>query len=172
MLTESISKRKGLDKALHQIEQAIKKSKGQDEAQTGSAISNLQQLLNEAQGHWPRNRRNTMSSEMTVSTNTTNHQADNSTDDSLALDGAENPLQLLARASDLQMSPHKTVNEQPAPLATPGPSVSEAAMTKDGRSENKWFFAPLRAVADTGEDVDPIEMGLVTTEEANDLFSL
>lgn len=96
------------------------------------------------------------------------------TEDNLALDDAENPLQLLARASDLQLSPAGVHNVQKSPLQMPQAtrmSVSAESQQLDGLG-TKSFFVPVRASRDVGPDIDPVDMGLVTLYEAESLFTL
>lgn len=94
-------------------------------------------------------------------------------DETLTLDDAENPLQLLARASDLQYSPTMTrhVVKQAVPAAhqsLSAPHESDSA----GETSAKSFFVPVQANLDVGSNLDPIDLGLVTFDEANSLFSL
>ncbi|KAJ6111567.1 hypothetical protein N7523_007628 [Penicillium sp. IBT 18751x] len=161
------NKRKGLEKAIHQIEQAIKRPKvdpeGPDDAQ--KAISGLQELLTRFQGQ--------LQSEEVFgppdrSRNLPSPARDASAEESLALDDAENPLQLLARASDLQLSPTgvRHVPKSPLPSIAPLPQESsELDMSA------KSFFVPTRAHMDVGSELDPIDLGLVTIDEAESLFS-
>lgn len=163
------SKRTGLEKALYQIEQAIKRPRGEDAAASDAAhkvISNLQDLLGKAQDH------------QHVSYSETDDFSENpdqahslpsphEQEDSLTLDDAENPLQLLARASDLQLSPAETQKAH-VPLRQQ-PAISQ---THDHDSGANSFFVPMRASRDVGSELDPIDLGLVTVEEAESLFSL
>jgi hypothetical protein len=98
--------------------------------------------------------------------------APNSGDDAYALEDAENPLQLLARASDLPVSPP---NVPAAPDPTSPAAASNNARQKTDPSENqdlRAFFGPLSPNLDTGEDIDPIDMGFVTPSETDVLFNL
>ena len=172
-LSPSCSKRKGLEKAIHQIEQAIKRPKdapsGPDDAQ--KAISNLQELLTRFQGQLqsepedfteaPKRLRNLPS------------PRDTNVDESLALDDAENPLQLLARASDLQLSPpglNRARKSPQPPLATLSTLTHETS--RHGDLGAKSFFVPTRAKLDIGPELDPIDLGLVTTDDSESLFYL
>lgn len=96
-----------------------------------------------------------------------------STEESLALDDAENPLQLLARASDLQLSPegvrHAPKCPQPLALAPPMQPQEQNDITQ---LSAKSFFVPAKANLDIGAEIDPIDLGLVTFDEAQSLFSL
>jgi len=83
-----------------------------------------------------------------------------SPDDNFSVDDAENPLQLLARASDLSAS------NKPTSYLSP-PRFPGAV----GDQQLRDFFGPFRPSLDIGEDIDPIELGLVTEEEAAILFA-
>ncbi|KAF3024662.1 hypothetical protein E8E15_009727 [Penicillium rubens] len=167
------NKRKGLEKAIHQIEQAIKRPKvdsSDDEAQR--AISVLQELLGQAQGQLIQNEHGHKRgvSEASDHPRMTSPR-DIHAEESLTLDDAENPLQLLARASDLQLSPTgmRRAPKSPVPLSE-GPSFMQS--TSQGEPGAKSFFVPTRANLDIGPEVDPIELGLVTFDESESLFSL
>ena len=160
------SKRTGLDKAIYQIEEAIRKSKSDTFVSEGT-LEQLQHLLDEARGTIPE-------AAETGSSTTTSHPypserdgAGQSSDDQLALDDAENPLQLLARASDLRiLSPP---NIDPRISTPPGGDVGSV---RDLSSDIHRFFQPLRAKLDVGPDLDPIDIGLLNMEEAEMLLTL
>lgn len=192
------SKRKGLDKALYQIEQAIKRSRtGEQNSEDDKAIGNLQALLEGS-----RNARSTTASSHlrrgSSHFKSPDQQPDLSSDDddeldntpdsntymslhhhneeSLAIDDAENPLQLLARASNLQLSPKPITGLSPK---QPGPRVSRKKQQQQQQVdqpeedlEMQSFFTSVRVNLDVGDDIDPITMGLVTEEEAESLFVL
>ncbi|KGO76700.1 hypothetical protein PITC_090540 [Penicillium italicum] len=169
------NKRKGLEKAIHQIEQAIKRPKidssGDDEAQR--AISVLQELLGQVQGQLMQNEHE-HERERDIS-DASDHPRITSprgmhAEESLALDDAENPLQLLARASDLQLSPAgmRHAPKSPLPLSE-GPSLLQS--NPIGEPSARSFFVPARANLDVGPEVDPVELGLVTFDESESLFS-
>lgn len=165
----SSSKRTGLEKALYQIEQAIKRPRSEDAAVSDAAhkvISNLQDLLGKTQD------------QQQVSYSETDDFSENpdqthslpsprEQEDSLTLDDAENPLQLLARASDLQLSPAETQKAH-VPLWQQ-PAISQ---TQDHYPGTNSFFVPVRASRDVGPELDPMDLGLVTVEEAESLFTL
>ena len=87
----------------------------------------------------------------------------------LAVDDAENPLQLLARASDLHVSPKSGADH----------AAAEAMSHKRARQNNpnerisevEKFFKLSQFSLDTGPDLDPIHLGLLTGEEADTLFT-
>jgi hypothetical protein len=182
------SKRDGLDKAVHRIEQAIKKSRthssqSEDDQQT----LHLQTLLNEAQNLLPRTlSKNPVAQRQIHPAHeqpqiTPMHQdsanalprskilGQNVPDenDNFAVDDAENPLQLLARASDLSVPSGHT----PYAAAILS-SVSLPPRTEFGKDHDlQSFFGPFRPSLDLGEDIDPIDMGLVSVEETDVLFN-
>ncbi|KAB8217558.1 hypothetical protein BDV33DRAFT_193493 [Aspergillus novoparasiticus] len=167
-------KRKGLEKALHQIEQAIKRPKP-DASESDAAqniISSLQDLLNRTQGNQLYSETEELSEDTDRLHNPHSpHGVD--TGDSLSLDDAENPLQLLARASDLQLPPaevrsfHGRRTLEPSQPA----GIPENNNAEDDSSTAKLFFVPVKANLDLGPDMDPIELGLVTPDEAESLFT-
>jgi hypothetical protein len=164
------SKRTGLEKAIYQIEEAVKKSKT-DSLLSEGAIIELQRLLGEprdslsarAESRSPIGER--FSPEQGGSTQ--------ASDEQLALDDAENPLQLLARATDLRPS---TPQRSEANASTP--SSRHFGNEREDRSSTNQFFQPVKACLDgeeggqNGQDSDPIEVGLVTIKEAEILLSL
>lgn len=98
--------------------------------------------------------------------------AQNGGDDGYALEDAENPLQLLARASDLPASPHnmQTAPDHISPVAAPNNAGQRADQSEN--NDLRTFFGPLSPNLDTGEDIDPIDMGYVTPSETDVLFNL
>jgi hypothetical protein len=135
-------------------------------------VSELQNLVDEA--------RTTVPGSDFASPSTTAHRhseqeaQQSSGEDQLALDDAENPLQLLARASDLRVtSPEGTDNRSPFVNAST-PSTRHHHSDHGDRSEINRFFLPMRASYDAGpengDDTDPIDLGLVTIEEADALL--
>lgn len=90
--------------------------------------------------------------------------AGGSSDDQLAVEDVENPLQLLARASDLRItSPLDNT------ISTPGSKMngSEHSAYLDVHQ----FFLPMKANIDQGQGYDPIDIGLVSEAEANTLLA-
>lgn len=171
------SKRDGLEKAVYRIEQELKRSKTQhSQSEDDRNPYHLQSLLNEAQGLLPReppSNPDVPYMHNADANNNYHHQpvridgnGDQSSDDQMAFDDAENPLQLLARASDLS---HPTLTSpeqnQPSPIySTPRPGTA-----KD--HDIQTFFGPFCPSLDVEPESDPIEMGLVTDAEAHTLFT-
>ncbi|KAF7593030.1 hypothetical protein BBP40_012117 [Aspergillus hancockii] len=168
------NKRKGLEKALHQIEQAIKRPKHSapesDAAQ--KIISSLQELLNKTQGHQLQSETDDLSEDSDQPHNPPSPPGID-TGDSLSLDDAENPLQLLARASDLQLSPTSEGRDvhRWRSLMSSQPAIISQSLPEDDASTTKSFFVPVKANLDLGPDMDPVDLGLVTLNEAESLFA-
>lgn len=89
--------------------------------------------------------------------------------DDVALDDAENPLQLLARASDLQLVPSAIARASNSPNSLSSPGT--VYMSHSARGVDS-FFVPIKASLDTGPELDPVDLGLITFEDANNLFAL
>jgi hypothetical protein len=88
----------------------------------------------------------------------------------LAVDDAENPLQLLARASDLHVSPKSATD----PVAAVSMSRQRSRQNKQNEkiSEVEKFFKLSQFSLDIGPDLDPVNLGLITLDEADTLFNL
>ncbi|KAF2677685.1 hypothetical protein K458DRAFT_409519 [Lentithecium fluviatile CBS 122367] len=156
------NKRVGLHKAFHQIEDAIKRSKTDSSARASSDIvDQLQQLLAEAQRGLRSNQSIATSNDSSVAPDRS--EATHSSDDQLALDDAENPLQLLARASDLRLGNPQTPDNLQKPFGT--------HLGSDEQEQSDGFFRPMTANPDVGPHLDPVDLGLVTTEEAEMLMT-
>ncbi|OWP01951.1 hypothetical protein B2J93_4577 [Marssonina coronariae] len=172
------NKRDGLEKAVYRVEQAIKKARTQEsQSEEDQNTLHLQSLLNEAQGVLPEV---LVSDGCTLPANeflSAQHPGPPvspvrdpvfpqtaSPGDQYSLDDAENPLQLLARASDLSAPSKSALNTIPRPSSGP-PS------TGIGDQKLRDFFGPFRPSLDVGPEVDPIDLGLVTEDEAAVLFT-
>jgi hypothetical protein len=88
-----------------------------------------------------------------------------------ALDDAENPLQLLVRASNLRRS-----KSEASDINASSPRTVNPENELDSFSDLHKFFLPMRASIDgygreDDHESDPIYLGLVTEEEANMLLS-
>lgn len=90
----------------------------------------------------------------------------------LAVEDAENPLQLLARASNLHMSPGSSHGQSPGTATShqPASTIAEELDPELRYVEN--FFGTTAFNIDRAEGYDPVELGLVTEEEAETLFVL
>ncbi|KAF4631215.1 hypothetical protein G7Y89_g6924 [Cudoniella acicularis] len=181
LLELQANKRDGLEKAVYRIEQAIKRSKTHaNQSEDGQTIQHLEGLLSEAQQLLPRNSSNELEPPFNMGDNSSHSQnnplgqsiqesdsiIDQNSDDHFAVDDAENPLQLLARASDLSVPTHSATGPPNIPSI---PFPPRPGTAKDHKLRD--FFGPFRPSSDIGNDIDPIELGLVTEAETTALFS-
>lgn len=156
-----------MEKAIYQVEEAIKKRKA-DNTTNLTTLEHLKKLLSDEGGE---------GKHIDASHSITSSNIDakplpekeiaptsNAGDDQL--EGVENPLQLLARASDLRIA---------SPLTPPGGSISTPGTWLSSEHgpymDVQRFFLPMKANLDQGPGLDPIEVGLVTAEEAEMLLA-
>ena len=195
------SKRVGLEKALYQVEQAVKRLRSGDPRQTvedEKVVSHLRGLLagsakfpNESPGlssaansreeededeeeEEEGEENNSYEGRSSIRSNpdirsTSIPNFVERTEESLAVDDAENPLQLLARASYFQPSEDGRRGGHPTPLQ------HRMRASSVGRSEEavrlNEFFSSTKVNLDIGDEVDPIVLGLVTIEESESLLT-
>ncbi|KAF9765386.1 hypothetical protein IL306_002330 [Fusarium sp. DS 682] len=176
-MTRVGTKRTGLDKALYQIDQAVKRARSasQKNPEDDRILNHLQELLSNANTpEHPTNRGYSASGDGDGDEYSEEEEEQDPvampefiqrTQHSLAIDDAENPLQLLARASYIQPSPESRHGNSPIQAHT----ASTQGQTED---EIQAFFAPAQVHLDVGPDVDPVSLGLVSEEEADKLFNL
>ncbi|PWY85097.1 Zn(II)2Cys6 transcription factor [Aspergillus heteromorphus CBS 117.55] len=166
------NKRKGIEKALHQIEQAIKRPRNSAGSEVSQKlISDLQDLLNDTPGQQADSEFDNLPEDQGQHYRCRSPHDNNG--DNLSLDDAENPLQLLARASDLQLSPNEVHDLARWPTSTslrPQGAIQSSAIFANA-SVAQSYFVPIRASLDIGSDIDPIDIGLITSNEAESLFS-
>ncbi|KAB5559581.1 hypothetical protein GE09DRAFT_1235790 [Coniochaeta sp. 2T2.1] len=198
------NKRTGLDKALYQVEEALRQvSQNAHSIDATRAVSELKALLqNSPQGGQQRQhssggiadrkRRHvtaSVESHDQESSSETEDPADspqsensarqvsspvsssrNPREESLAVDDAENPLQLLARASNLHLSPPSS--DHAASGAT-GSGSLQTLLNHNNKdiAEIERFFNSTQFALDTDADMDPINLGLLSEEEADALFA-
>ncbi|KAM0354350.1 hypothetical protein ACHAPU_001394 [Fusarium lateritium] len=175
-LTASV-KRTGLDKALYQIDQAVKRARStsQKNPEDDRILTHLQDLLsNSNTPDAPTTRGYSVSGDGEDDAYSEEEDEPDTvampefiqrTQQSLAIDDAENPLQLLARASYIQPSPESRHGNSPLQAHT----ASTTGQTED---EIHAFFAPAQVHLDIGPNVDPVSLGLVSEDEADKLFNL
>jgi hypothetical protein len=178
----------GLEKALYQIEQAVTRRRaGRSQGdQDERVVRRLQELFTQGSS----SHGDDYGSQISSSRNQDDDDGeDMSSDDddeaamdpspmsdfvqraeeSLAIDDAENPLQLLARASYFQPPSRPQHKSSPQRIRHDGSLQGRGTTESSALGE---FFAPPRSHLDVGDDVDPITLGLVTEDEADSLFSL
>jgi hypothetical protein len=172
-----------LEKAIYQVEQAIKRSKSNGVSFDPDSDLDLQQLIQQSQTLAQQQRRLHTSLDDTPlpdSSPVYAHKpsiADSVSPakaDEMAVDNADNPLQLLAMASAMPNPSSSTVvTPSPAGVSGPGagPTSGSSAFEQED-AELQRFFGSLTPVLDNSPDIDPVELGLVTDEEADSLFAL
>jgi hypothetical protein len=161
----SFSKRSGLEKAIYQVEEAIKKRR-YDAVANQNTLQHLQKLLNEAQGEDGASRNFNTSPISEVHTHILSKEVvSTASDDQLAIEDVENPLQLLARASDLRIATPQSYNQS---TASPETRINESEQS--AFLDVHRFFLPVKASLDQGPGLDPVDVGLVTLEEAGMLL--
>ncbi|KIX04846.1 uncharacterized protein Z518_05717 [Rhinocladiella mackenziei CBS 650.93] len=160
------NKRTGLEKAIYQVEQALKRSK---DGSTGLGLeveADLRQLVSVPQLR--PNRRASENNDISEDSHEVFPAEVGEKPDELALNNADNPLQLLAMASVLpDQSPSTNMSISPAG-ATSQPGTNDANVAD---AELQQFFGSLMPNLDNEPDLDPIDLGLVTLEEAQSLFA-
>lgn len=146
------------------MEEAIKKRKS-DVTTSQSTLEHLQKLLGEAQGDDSTSKPDDAvpSSSETSPIPPTAREVAGQLDDHLALEDVENPLQLLARASDLRIATPHTFDH-----ATPDGKIGGSEQS--AYLDVHHFFLPMKASLDQGPGLDPIDVGLVTKDEAEMLL--
>ncbi|OAP60714.1 hypothetical protein AYL99_05716 [Fonsecaea erecta] len=184
------NKRTGLEKAIYQVEQALKRNRDGSVGLPSEVEADLRQLIGAPQTSTVLERKTSLT------TPATNHpqlflqprpslvpsedngvaediQEEPATEhgekpDELALNNADNPLQLLAMASVLPgQSPSTVMSTSPAGVAS-HPGTNDA---NPGDAELQQFFGSLMPRLDNSPDLDPIDLGLVTQDEADSLFA-
>ncbi|KAF2757485.1 hypothetical protein EJ05DRAFT_511287 [Pseudovirgaria hyperparasitica] len=161
------NKRSGLEKAVFQIEEALKKSRN-DPPLGAASNTELHRLLDEARSRLSSSAQGPTGPIPDITPSRHSLDVDNQ---QLALDDAENPLQLLARASDLQLSSPQGSTQDVTTPSNRRPTISGPQITPKAHR----FFRPMRATNASEEerhnDLDPIDLGLVTIDEAEMLTS-
>ncbi|KAI1851538.1 hypothetical protein JX265_012380 [Neoarthrinium moseri] len=183
------NKHTGLEKAVHQIEQALRRSSaGHEQIQSQEQANELRYLLERSRELLASGDRSGVDDYATLkseeqdqrsSPNRTPTSLDTPPSqlaardhppmqkgegDQLSLDDAENPLQLLARTSELL-----SAIQPRAPNGVPGHTAFKYASRND--NDLQKFFGPYQPRLDVGDDLDPVELGLITLAEAEALFS-
>ncbi|KAK6953749.1 hypothetical protein Daesc_003711 [Daldinia eschscholtzii] len=194
-----LNKHSGLEKAVFQIEQALRRSSSGalDQIQTAEQATELRFLLERSREllgndhgfprrissqngveHMEHDQVSVSPQQTSTSLGTSPSQTCSRDDsaahtkveeDQLSLDDAENPLQLLARTSELLSSITPQLRGNGA-----GRLLSKSTSNRGVVGENddlQKFFGRFQARLDVGEDLDPIELGLITLSEAESLFS-
>ncbi|KFY29119.1 hypothetical protein V493_02539 [Pseudogymnoascus sp. VKM F-4281 (FW-2241)] len=187
------NKRTGLEKAVYRIGQAIARTKANSgELEDEQAAVNLQHLLSSTAGLLPRStisQEPCQSPQMQAPTSMPTHHVITATtslgypthnnvtaspgypihrshNNNYSVDDAENPLQLLASASNMAVSPQPLANSQPP--ASSGPFY---LAKEDEDKDLQTFFGPFSPNLDASEEIDPIDIGYITSSETIALFN-
>lgn len=190
------NKRSGLEKAIYQVEKAVKKARMEDTATNSDHTLVLQRLIQDSRDSLPRSSTNTPSAQpeqhtaqiaswsstraptfqgpplesvisQPVGVVSSGQELDN--DGDVTVNNANNPLQLLAIASAIPesnagSSPSES-DQEVSPMTTTGADLEDDDRTQD-------FFRPMMSKFDVGQDLDPIDLGLVSHSEVKTLFEL
>lgn len=196
----ALSKRVGIDKALFQVEQAVKRSASESgRPEDAKIVTRLRELLDElnaseqltgltgylgnsnpSAGQLDYEAPDAQSENLSGSDEEPDDAGSDldsgpdltqANEETLAIDDAENPLQLLARASYFQ-PPQEPKNLPPRLHHPPEQRAGRAEGRTSSSKELQEFFTPARVCLDIGDDIDPITLGLVTMEEAEATFAL
>jgi hypothetical protein len=182
---------------VYRIGQAIARTKANGgELEDEQAAVNLQHLLSSTVGLLPRStisQEPAQSPQMQAPTSMPTHHAitvttspgypthnnvtaspgyplHRSRNNNYSVDDAENPLQLLASASDMAVSPPQTLaNTHTQAPASSGPFYPAK---EDEDKDLQTFFGRFIPNLDVSEDIDPIDMGFITNGETIALFNL
>ena len=179
------NKRSGLEKAIYQVEEAVKKAKTHGGGLREEHAQVLEKLLDdtnrcadttrgqmtsrnaEHERHQESNSRDHDSADahdllITADTSLIPPIVENS--DEMTVHNANNPLQLLAIAS--------TIPEQPAQAGSPlsDKRLPNGQTRTMDNVETPGFFSPLSSRLDVGPELDPVDLGLIDTEEAERMF--
>ena len=166
-----LSKRTGLQQAIHKIEEAVKRSKAGDKHMSHQESHRLAQLLDQSRAVNDQPESDFSASDVAptaaipVATNGSSFGGsfDGDEESDIALENAENPLQLLALASAFPNSSPATESHAPTSVSVDKASYSDGLET---------FFKPIQTCLDNALELDPIELGLVAEDEAVVLFDL
>lgn len=187
------NKRSGLDKAIHQVEEAVKKARTKGTTFHDEHARALRKLLDDSEDV---SQRDTIENDMgdarekmiphEVPALTADHvpiplqevpgvrpmSSESLTrnieeDGDVTVSNANNPLQLLAIASAI---PESTVGDL-SPELSHGISPSTTAAATGDDDETRDFFSPMTSKLDVGKDLDPQDLGLVSDQEVESLFN-
>jgi hypothetical protein len=165
------NKRSGLEKAIYQVEQAIKRSKTSGADFDPDTDVDLRKLISHSQ---PLADQAPVPSNFIVRQPKEANGFESARQDSIegaeeiALENADNPLQLLAMASAMpNQSPSSAITASPAVNASH--ASSHAVDSED--ADLQVFFGSFTPVLDNSRDIDPVDLGLATEEEADSLFA-
>lgn len=185
------NKRSGLDKAIYQVEEAVKKARTKGTEIDDEHAQALRRLLDESKDVSQKAIGNggNISHEKTISPEApilAMGQAPISVqgmpevqaagaesltrsieeESNVTVNNANNPLQLLAIASAIP----EAATGNPSPASNYGVSPGTTAAASGDDDDTRDFFSPMTSKLDTGKDLDPQDLGLVSDQEVEVLF--
>lgn len=186
------NKRSGLDKAIYQVEEAVKKARTKGTEIDDEHARALRRLLDKSQDVSQKAVANggNISHERTIPPELSTLPTDQAPtsvqeipeihpagSESLAQDieeegdvtvnNANNPLQLLAIASAIP----EAATGNPSPASNYGVSPTTTAAVSGDEDDTRDFFSPMTSKLDIGKDLDPQDLGLVSDQEVKALFA-
>lgn len=188
------NKRSGLEKAIHQVEQAVKRARTSGEVLDDEHEVALKRLFGEAkigethkiadvsyedeQGQPQSSDPHTdeVGTDFAALENGANegepaqHMFAHAAVDEVTINNAGNPLELLAIASSI---PEDAAAPSPSTVVRASPNDHSTGGTQSSSSieqTTQHFFSPISTRLDIGPQHDPIELGLITLMEAQSLF--
>ena len=194
------NKRSGLEKAIHHVEEAVKRARTSGTGLPDQHVEALQRLLektrpiaSEQARDQIRDTKSDNAPRMSTAPEVDNilfqqPAAETNQDhshsrqpslriaeeaDELTINNAGNPLELLAIASAM---PEDLTTASPSTIAKVSPvnlgsSGRVQSMISDDDDQTQLFFSPTTTRLDLGPEIDPIELGLITQHEAQKLFN-
>lgn len=187
------NKRSGLEKAIHQVEQALKKASStgiglptkhsralerlaqQSKSTDNNENTNDDELEREASMPQEASRPDTsLVPELRSSTRDLEldaevpHYPEKPSD--VTINNADNPLQLLAMASAIP--DNDSVQPSPAVTSYVSPAAPTTSTERGDENETQDFFSPMVSKLDVVTTMDPIDLGLISVPESQQLFSL
>lgn len=167
------NKRSGLEKAIHQVEEAVKKARTQGPGLQQEQTRALEKLIEKTRGipdqSWTSDGNGEQSNVAEqLAPVAASSLAEDDEDSDAIINHANNPLQLLAIASAI---PEHQDSETIASTAG-NPSPNELSSHGADDDETLLFFSPIVSKLDIGQDLDPIGLGLISETEAEALFDL
>lgn len=165
------NKRSGLEKAIHQVEEAVKKARTQGPGLQRQHARALEKLI-EGTRELPNTTRPVSgvdSSDGDRRDDLVSHtySNDDTANSDAIVNHADNPLQLLAIASAIPENHDSEIAMSTTSMTSPGKGSS---LSFDDE-EIILFFSPITSNLDLGRDLDPVDLGLVTEAQAEELFA-
>ena len=165
------NKRSGLEKAIFQVEEAVKKARTNGPGLQHKHTLALERLIGDgtdlAEDLQETSRRSISTHDQQIYHEPFEEYAIAPDDDRSIVNHADNPLQLLAIASAIPEQPEAEYLVASTDKTSPG-NVSSISQEDDS---TLLFFSPITSKLDIGADIDPVDLGLMSVSEARVLFA-